>query len=43
MLLQIKPKFEYYSVVQILFIHLVNLFTIVFDLSKKIVLCTLHL
>ena len=31
LLLQIKPKFEYYSIVQIFFIYLVNLFIIVYQ------------
>ena len=43
LLLQIKPKFKYYSIVQILFIYLVNLFIIVFYLPRNSVLCTLHL
>ena len=43
LLLQIKPKFEYYSIVQIIFIFLINSSIIVFDLPRTIVLCTLHL
>ena len=42
-LMQIKTKFEYYSVLQFYFFNLVNLLIVLFDLPKNIVLCMLHL